>query len=258
MQSEIDSLREINSKLLAEITELRKENAEVKAENIEVKAENVKLKHALEEHEARFTDLEQRDKEKTNLIAKLDDDIKEIKQEQIAINLSVQSDTFIPKSPINSESQVTPQSSVSLPIEDNSNVENSPSVTQPICPGSKSLEEKEDDEFIDSVYKEKVSNEIRQRRREKKLQAQESLLTLPEEKMSQDLNSVTQPCNSTTSEEKICSELDSKCKKGKGVDKLKQELFAPELPSQVPIEQNHVTKISETAGPGKSSIDEAS
>ncbi|CAG8832013.1 25548_t:CDS:2, partial [Gigaspora margarita] len=75
------------------------------------------------------------------------------------------------------------------------------------------------------------------------------------EKMSQDL---TQPCNSTSSEEKICSELDSKCKKGKGVNKLKQELFAPELPSQVPIEQNHVTKISETAGPGKSSIDEAS
>ena len=108
MQSEIDSLRGINSKLLAEITELRKENAEVKAENIEVKAENVKLKHALEEHEARFTDLEQRDKEKTNLIAKLDDDIKEIKQEQIAINLSVQGVTSIPKSPINSESQVTP------------------------------------------------------------------------------------------------------------------------------------------------------
>ncbi|CAI2196652.1 8631_t:CDS:2, partial [Funneliformis geosporum] len=36
--------------------------------------------HALEEHEARFTKLEQRDKEKTNLIAKMDDDIKEIKQ----------------------------------------------------------------------------------------------------------------------------------------------------------------------------------
>ncbi|PKY60072.1 hypothetical protein RhiirA4_517176 [Rhizophagus irregularis] len=39
----IDSLREINLKFLAKITELKKENAEVKAEN-------VKLKHALEEH----------------------------------------------------------------------------------------------------------------------------------------------------------------------------------------------------------------
>ncbi|UZO05890.1 uncharacterized protein OCT59_026228 [Rhizophagus irregularis] len=61
--------------------------------------------------------------------------------------------------------------------------------------------------------------------------------------MSQVLNSVTQPCNSTSSEEKICSELDSKCKKGK--------------------KQNHVTEISETLCPGKvtsdkSSIDEAS
>ncbi|CAI2182658.1 15528_t:CDS:2 [Funneliformis geosporum] len=40
--------------------------------------------HALEEHEARFTNLEQKDKEKTTLIAKLDDDIREIKQEQNA------------------------------------------------------------------------------------------------------------------------------------------------------------------------------
>ncbi|KAF0465051.1 hypothetical protein F8M41_026360 [Gigaspora margarita] len=72
-------------------------------------------------------------------------------------------------------------------------------------------------------------------------------------------------------EEKICSEQDSKCKKGKGVNKLKQELFAPELSTQdSSIEQNqlkgaeHVTEISETLCPGKltsdnkSSIDEAS
>ena len=93
MQSEIDSLREINSKLLAEITELKKENAEVKAEN-------VKLKHALEEHEAKFTNLEQKDKEKTILIAKLDDDIRKIKQEQNAVNILAQSNTSVLKSPI--------------------------------------------------------------------------------------------------------------------------------------------------------------
>jgi FtsZ-binding cell division protein ZapB len=51
MQFEIDSLKEINLKLLAKVTELKKENAKVKAEN-------VKLKHALEEHEVRFTNLE--------------------------------------------------------------------------------------------------------------------------------------------------------------------------------------------------------
>ncbi|CAB4469995.1 unnamed protein product [Rhizophagus irregularis] len=49
-------------------------------ENAKVKAENIKLRCVLEEHEARFMRLEQRDKEKTNLIAKMDDDIKEIKQ----------------------------------------------------------------------------------------------------------------------------------------------------------------------------------
>ncbi|RHZ78411.1 hypothetical protein Glove_165g8 [Diversispora epigaea] len=57
------------------------------AENNKVKAENVKLKQALEEYEARFTNLEQRDKEKTNLIAKLDDDIKEIKQSSTNTNI---------------------------------------------------------------------------------------------------------------------------------------------------------------------------
>ncbi|CAI2187432.1 14349_t:CDS:2 [Funneliformis geosporum] len=77
-------------------------------------AENVKLKHALEEHEARFTNLEQKDKEKTTLIAKLDDDIREIKQEQNAVNISAQSNTPIPKSPIH---PITSQSSISPSIE---------------------------------------------------------------------------------------------------------------------------------------------
>ena len=98
MSSELDSLRQ-------RIIELEAENAEVKAkyikvmdENAEVKAENAKLRCALEEHEARFTNLEQRDKEKTNLIAKLDDDIREIKQEQNAVNISAQSNTKVSNS----------------------------------------------------------------------------------------------------------------------------------------------------------------
>ena len=94
---------------------------------------------------------------------------------------------------------------------------------------------------------------------------------------------ITQPCNSISSEvlansdgrevppeEKICSEQNSKCKKEKGVNKLKQELFAPELFTQdSSIEQNqskgteHMTEISKTLCPrkftsnNKSSIDEA-
>ena len=78
--------------------------------------------------------------------------------------------------------------------------------------------------FLDEEHKKSVGEDIRQRNKEKKLQAQESLLIHPEEKMSQDLakrltaNSVTQLCNSTSSEEKICSESYLKCKKEKGVD----------------------------------------
>ena len=140
-----------------------------------------------------------------------------------------------------------------------------------------SLEDKETDAFLDEVHKKKISDEIRQRNKEKRLQAQESLPISPEEKRPQVLDSITQPCNGALSEasansdggkvppdEKVGCEQDSKCKKGKSVNKLKQELFASELSSQEPsIEQNHVTEISETLCPGKvtsdkSSIDEAS
>ena len=94
MSSELDSLRQ-------RIIELEAENAEVKAkyikvmdENAEVKAENAKLRCVLEEYEARFIRLEQRDKEKTNLIAKMDDDIKEIKQSS-ANTSSVENPTML-------------------------------------------------------------------------------------------------------------------------------------------------------------------
>ncbi|CAG8637269.1 7952_t:CDS:2 [Diversispora eburnea] len=75
LQSIIDMLWELNTKLLSEITELRKKNVEisklqkkyteveakyviVKGKNIEIKAENMKLKQTLEEHKGRFTKLE--------------------------------------------------------------------------------------------------------------------------------------------------------------------------------------------------------
>ena len=57
-QSKIDSLQELNSKLLAEISELRKENSDVKAKN-------TKLKQATEanaELKIRFEELEKKNK----------------------------------------------------------------------------------------------------------------------------------------------------------------------------------------------------
>jgi hypothetical protein len=47
------------------------------------------------------------------------------------------------------------------------------------------------DAFLDEVHKTKVSNEIRQRNREKKFQAQESLPIHPEEKVPQELKCPT-------------------------------------------------------------------
>jgi len=163
MQSELDSLKQRVVELLAE--------------NAEVKAENAKLRQAMEENEARFVKLEARfvkleqsDKEKAELIAELNCDVGKIKQEQIAINVSVQDGTSVVKSPTRSELQV---SFISPPIEGNS--ENNPDVTQPTHTGSKSLEDKQTDEFLISVSKKEVSDMMRQRNKEKKLLRESTL-----------------------------------------------------------------------------------
>src|SRR5437763_102089 len=61
---------------------------------------------------------------------------------------------------------------------------------------NKSSEDKEMDAFLNEVYKKKVSDAIKQRNQEKKLQAQ-------------DLNLVTQPCNSAISETSATNILES-------------------------------------------------
>ncbi|PKC55537.1 hypothetical protein RhiirA1_503177, partial [Rhizophagus irregularis] len=96
----------------------------------------------------------QSDKEKAELIAELNRDVGKIKQEQIAINVSVQDGTSVVKSPTRSELQVTSQSSISPPIEGNS--ENSSDVTQPTHAGSKLLEDRQTDEFLISVNEDDV------------------------------------------------------------------------------------------------------
>ena len=62
-------------------------------------------------------------------------------------------------------------------------------------------EDKKTDAFLNEVHKKKVSNEIRQCNREKKLQAQESLpIGSQRDQRSQILDLITQPCNSTSLE----------------------------------------------------------
>ncbi|PKY40535.1 hypothetical protein RhiirA4_453929 [Rhizophagus irregularis] len=125
MQSEINLLKEINSKSLAEITELRKKNAEVKAENIEVKAENAKLKYILEEHEARFTNYSDHSIEKNNA------------------------------DPIFQDFDSIPLDQTNIPSV----------VDQYNTTEFKSLEDdRETDSFLDEMHRKKISNEIREKK----------------------------------------------------------------------------------------------
>ncbi|CAG8645765.1 1940_t:CDS:2, partial [Diversispora eburnea] len=74
----------------------------------EVEAENVKLRQDKEEIEARFIKLKQSNKEKTDLIVKLDNNIKGIKQDQIVvISLEAESKNKVVNSDSSSESQIT-------------------------------------------------------------------------------------------------------------------------------------------------------
>ena len=145
---------------------------------------------------------------------------------------------------------------------------------------SKSPKEMEIDAFLDEVHKKKVSDGIRQRNREKKLQTQESLPTHPEEKMPQELNSVIQPCNNSTYEvsENVdlgslkCFTSDPEIHNQKivtgGSRSRKKEWMNSSMNYSIPlwnqissINHNNVTEVSETARPGKvtyDSIDEAS
>ncbi|CAG8643586.1 3670_t:CDS:2, partial [Diversispora eburnea] len=202
--------------------------------------ENAKLRQDMEEYEIRFAKLEQNDKEKTNLIAKLDDDIKGIKQDQIvAISLEAESKHKLTnsclisdssdsstESPITSSTEAHSDKETSIHCESNnsmtsitpitpkqieflhskndapmSNIFNNSSnsdvqevtassnsdiyqdsvtPTSPIPVETISLEEKEENEFLNLQYKEQVSKEIMERIREKKLRDQE-LLSTPED-----------------------------------------------------------------------------
>ncbi|CAG8529352.1 123_t:CDS:2, partial [Cetraspora pellucida] len=74
IQSKINSLEEQNSKLIVEITELKKKYAGVEAENIEVKAENAKLRWFIKENtelKTRIEELEKNRIETTTENAKL-------------------------------------------------------------------------------------------------------------------------------------------------------------------------------------------
>ncbi|RIB00338.1 hypothetical protein C2G38_2234677 [Gigaspora rosea] len=186
--SETVSLRELNSKLIAIIAELRKENAkiktentELKAENIKVKAENEKLKQTLEEHESRFVKLEQNDKdtavenaelkarvaklekkqsqtdEKNNFIVKSDDDAKRINQSSVnTISTKMKNSNDTPASNISDRGEApllcnnTPNSDVAPErIENSSN--NTPDDVKHQTSGSSDIYQEKDSRSFTSI-----------------------------------------------------------------------------------------------------------
>ncbi|CAG8551144.1 4278_t:CDS:2, partial [Cetraspora pellucida] len=149
--------------LVAENDILRQKNTEIKSENIELKTENAKLKQALKEHESRFMKLEQNDKDTALENAKL----------KVRTNLHC------------NKSETCGYTIDTLAINISDNTSNSDICqelssqysTSSVCTESKSLEDKEIDEFLGSTYKEQVSNKIIQSIKEKKLLDQELLST---------------------------------------------------------------------------------
>jgi hypothetical protein len=157
-------LRELNSKFLAEIAELRKENAEIPElrekllKFAEVEAENAKLRQIIEENA-------KRDAENAELkteVARLRHDIEEMKQQTQVITEVKYACSIEDTSPV----EVIPKiSTASIPSNQCDKVNSSPSSVS----GQKSLKDREMDAFLESEYKRKVSDEIKQCNKEKKL-----------------------------------------------------------------------------------------
>ncbi|GBB90731.1 hypothetical protein RclHR1_17790010 [Rhizophagus clarus] len=239
MSSELEVLKQ-------RITELEAENAELRKENTEIRDLRIKLSVS----DAEIAELKRRNNEFLRANA-------EYNERRDAENAKLRAENVEFRDRLTKvEQKQTLQSA--LTANDNSSNNSSPSFNSVAVPeaitvptnsakylNGKLLEEKDMDSFLLEAHKKIVSSEIKQRNKEKKLQAQESLPTHPEEKVPQELNS----CN--------------RSHKKKGMDELKHELFNPPSETDSPLSINHniMTEVSEMACPEKftcDSIDEAS
>src|SRR6266496_974353 len=186
-----DSLRELNAKLLAEIGELRKKFAEIKVENDELKDKNTEipeLRRKFAELEAEKAELKariagllkqavekskRRDVENTELKARIEE-LEKNKADSSAENVRRDVEIAEIKAEVvklRDNNEENKESTQDISLEEVVNVPSSV-VDQPINANPLDTRSKEDiktDEFLDSVHKKKVSNEIRQRNKEKKL-----------------------------------------------------------------------------------------
>jgi hypothetical protein len=180
MSSELELLRQ-------RISELETKNAKLEAEKAEIEARNVKLlKQVMEENakrDARVEELEQKNTELEGRLAMLEqgfsvvdgrseNDKEMIEESAVDVSDSIinqqndantksmedkEMDDFIPKESVNVPDSIIAQfNQCKLP-------------TTKVNHQEGSLEDRKTDAFLNEVHKKKVSNEIRQRKREKKL-----------------------------------------------------------------------------------------
>ncbi len=158
MSSELELLRQRISELEAKNAKLEAEKAEllkqVMEKDVKRDAENTELKSRVGELEARLAILEQGVTEATGQPQNDKDAIAEVR---LSIDNPVSAD----------DSVVDQQNSVNTKVIEDKEIDS----FYPEEPASSKLpEEKKVDTFLDEVNKKKVSNEIRKRKREKKLQ----------------------------------------------------------------------------------------
>ncbi|EXX62880.1 hypothetical protein GLOIN_2v1778212 [Rhizophagus irregularis DAOM 181602=DAOM 197198] len=192
MQS-IDSLRELNSKLLAEITELKKVNAELKDKNAEIpdlkrkfaeiESEKVELKARIAEIlRQAVEESKRRDVENAELKAK----IKELEKNK-TVTTKLESENADSPNFNSVADQLSMATHHEKPLVDKKMDTSLPEELIPEVIAKQSvsavnisvmdqcdqttLEDKETNAFLDEVRKKKISDEIRQRNRKKKLQA---------------------------------------------------------------------------------------
>ncbi|RHZ59926.1 hypothetical protein Glove_360g18 [Diversispora epigaea] len=167
-QSKIRLLEELNSKLQAENTELRNKNTELRNEN-------AKLRHDIEGHETRITKLEQGEKSIT-------------KVPQSLVNSNDTPEQIVSRcndTPISDITDDTSNSGVSISLIDNTPdlssehiLAQSKEVKSRVSNSTKLPEDIIDDDtaetldFVETIYKERVSEEIMERIKERKHQEQ--------------------------------------------------------------------------------------
>jgi hypothetical protein len=197
----IDSLREVNARLLVEISDLRKKFAEVETEN-------AKLKQIIEKNarrDARVEELEQKNTELEAKLAIVDD---QLHKEAISKRFAEQT-----VSDVDLSSSVTDQ-------RNNNNV--------------KTSEEKKMDAFLVKVNKKSISDKIRESKRKKKVQ--DKIIAKDSSSITSDLTHCEKELSMTSTElvtlpEQVVKESIPACKSVTSDNKS----FARTSPVKLPI-----------------------